>query len=75
MSKRLSNDGFVIFDVIECDAQNVAYKSFAGIQSVLCLVEIVCVLTVVNIILDFVHAWQWMQYLHVVFAFAKHVGL
>ena len=71
----LSDDGLVVLDVIEGISQHVADDGLSCIQSVLCLLYIVCVWTFVNIVCNFVDAWQRMENLHVLAGLYEHVVL
>ena len=49
--------GFVVDDVIECDAKCVAKDGLACIEAIVCLLEVVGVWSVIDRVFNFVHTW------------------
>ena len=68
----LLNNSFVVLNLVECYAENMAEYSLACKQSVACLLYVVSVRIVVDIVCNLVDAWQRMQNLHVGLSLAKH---
>ena len=44
----MSDDSGVVLDIVESDAEHIADEGLAGIQAVLRLFEVVCVLAIVD---------------------------
>ena len=62
----------IISDIIQRNSETMAEDGLTCIESVLCLLNVVCVWVVVYIVGYLVDAWQRMENLHIVLALTQH---
>ena len=65
----ITDDVLVITHIIESYTKNPAEYGFFFLQSVTCLLDIVCVRIVINILGYLIDSWQRMQDTHIVLCF------
>ena len=71
----LFNYAFVILHILQCDTEAVAEDSLTGIETILSLLDVVCMWIIIYIVCNLVDTWQWVHDLHVLLCLAEHVAL